>query len=276
MASVSANLTAAVLSQAAAAASSQALAEASSSTDTGSQVGILAQVIIAIGVLPIELIIIAIVLGIHRLAHRRPSRPLQTVVNSVKPTQDSLPYLQPKAELEDEQKKTYELHGEHVENELEGQDAIVQIADDTDSLVLPLQGTHGVHEMPEEKDISWEMADQERNELMGDEYARELPCPFQGEKESIETQQAKEPESPVKPKRGPKAPESVQELEFPIHATSESIVAEDPLNPPALCECRATESANINPTRSHFMLRQQEMAEMIDPMATNQCDGSKE
>ena len=237
--------------------------------------GILAQVIIAIGVLPIELIIVAIVLGIHRLAHRRSRRALQTKVASVQQTEDSLPYLQPKAELEDEQKKLYELHGEHIENELEGKDAVVQIADDADSLVLPLQGTHGVHEMPEEHELSWEMPDQERNELMGDTHAQELDCPSKREKESIETQDAQELESPVKPRRGPWAPETAQEPESPIHATGESVTSEYRVDHPTRSECRATESININLIRSHFMLRQQEMSEVDDSMTMSQWDDSK-
>lgn len=70
-ASAPTNLTAAALSQAAIAASPPTLVEASNPTDAGSQVGFAAQIIIAVGVIPLELIIVAIVLGVHRLVHRR-------------------------------------------------------------------------------------------------------------------------------------------------------------------------------------------------------------
>ena len=139
--SVPADCPAAAFPQAAAAAvSSQTLTEASSPTNAGSQVGFLAQVIIAVGVIPLESIIVTIVLGVHRLVHRRSSRSLQTRIDSVYSAQDSLPYLQPKAELEDEQNRRHKLDGEHLTHELDREGKIFQIADETDSLHLPLQG----------------------------------------------------------------------------------------------------------------------------------------
>ena len=270
MPSASVNLTAAALSQAAAAASSQAFAEGSSSADSGSQVGALAQVIIAIGVLPVELIIVAIVLGIHRLVHRKPSRPLQNRVNgSARPAQDSPPFLQPKAELEDEQKRRHELHGEHLVNELDGEDAILQVADDADSLVLPLQGTHGLHEMPEGHHLSWEMGAQGRNEVMGDEFARELNCSSHRREESIRTEMTQELESPVRASYELMAIESAQELESSVHARDKPLSAENAQDLAALGDDPVIESANGSPSRSHFMLRQQQMADIDDSMATD-------
>lgn len=133
-ASAPTNLTAAALPQAAIAASPPTLAEASNPTDAGSQVGFAAQIIIAVGVIPLELIIVAIVLGVHRLVYCRSSRSPPIRVDRAHSAQDPLPYLQLKAELEDE------LNRKHGEGEL------FQIAE-TGSLDLPLQGTLGIHEM---------------------------------------------------------------------------------------------------------------------------------
>ena len=269
------NLTAAALSQAAAAASSQAFAEGSSSADSGSQVGVLAQIIIAIGVLPVELIIVTIVLGIHRLVHPKRSRPLQTRVNgSVRPAQDSPPFLQPKAELEDEQKRRHELHGEHVVNELDGENAILQIADDTDSLILPLQGTQGLHEMPARHHLSSEMGARGRNETMGDVYARELECPSQQREESIRTEMTQELESPVRASYELMAIESAQELESSVPARDMPLPAEKAQDLATLGDDPVIDSASGSPSRSHFMLRQQQMANIDGSMATDQHNTS--
>ena len=206
-ASISTNLMASVLSQAAAAASSQALAEAPSSTDDGSEVGTFAQIIIAIGVIPVQLVIVTVVLGIHRLVHRRPPRPLQVRVDSASPTQESPPYLQPKAELDDDRTMRHELHGEHPVRELDGEGEILQIADETDITVPLLHGRQGMSEMPEPHALSSEMPHQTRSEIMGGEIAQELECPIQGREDSVEVQ-------------------IVQGLEYRIPAGSESMVSE--------------------------------------------------
>ena len=126
------------------------------------------------GVIPVLLIIVAIVVGVHRLTHRTPMRPHQTRLDSVALRRHSLPYLQPKAELEDEQKRKHELHGQHVVHELDCEDDIHEIADDEDDRILPLHGTDGIHEMPVGTHRSWGLPFQGRVELMGDEPAQEL------------------------------------------------------------------------------------------------------
>ena len=157
-ASAPTNLTAAPLSQVATAASSQALVEESRPTDVGSQSGFLAQIIIVVGVIPLELIIVIIMLGANRFVHRRSTRTLRIRVDSAHSAQDSLPYLQPKAELEDEQNRRHELDGEYLVQEMDDEGEILQIADETDSLDLPLQGSQGISEMPEEHHVSWKMS----------------------------------------------------------------------------------------------------------------------
>ena len=169
--------------QVAAAASSQALEKASISTDDGSKVGVLAQIIIAIGVIPAQLVIVTIVLGIHRLVHRRPPRPLQIRVDSAPPTQESPPYLQPKAELEDDQR--HELHGGQPVRELDDEGEILEIADEMDNAIPFLQGRQGMSEMPEANGLSWEMPHEGRAEVMGDEIAQELECPILGREDSV-------------------------------------------------------------------------------------------
>ena len=115
-------------------------------------------------------------LGIHRLVHRRPTRPLQVRVDSASPTQESPPYLQPKGELDDDWTRRHELHGEHPIRELDGECEILQIADETDNTVLLLHGRQGLSEMPEPHDLSSKMPHQIRTELMGGEIAQELEC----------------------------------------------------------------------------------------------------
>ena len=171
MAASSTDLSAAAFPQVAAAASSQALAGASNSTIAGSEVGILAQIITVIGVLPIEVLIVTIVLGVHRFIHRRSPRSPQTRAVSIKPRRYALPFLQAKAELEDEQKRMHELHGEHLVRELGTEDEIFQMPDETENLVLPLQGKRRRHEMPGADHVSWEMPLRGRCEAMGDDCA---------------------------------------------------------------------------------------------------------
>ena len=51
------------------------------------------------------------------------------------------PHLQPKAELEDEQNRRHELHGEYLVHEMDDEGEIVEIADEADSLDLPYRDT---------------------------------------------------------------------------------------------------------------------------------------
>ena len=82
--------------------------------------------------------------------------------------------MRPKAELEDEQRRRHELHGQHLVHELDGGVEIFQMSDGTDDLILPLQGTQEVQEMPEGRSASWQMPLQGRWEIVGDEYSQEL------------------------------------------------------------------------------------------------------
>lgn len=272
-ASASASLSSAALSQQlAAAVSSQALAAAASSTDSGSEVGIFAQVIIAIGVLPIEVLIVTIVLGIHRLMRRKPSRPLRTRVDTTKPRGDSLLYLQPKAELEDEQRRRHELHGEHLVHELDGKDEIYQMPDETDSLVLPLQGRPGIHEMPEGSHLSWEMPLQGRHKVMGCENAQEFESPAQKRNESVRVERPHELESSIRSGNEPMVLESAQELGSPVGARDK---VENAQGLAAPVEGPITDSTHVNPSRSHFMLRQQQMLDIDVVTATAQIDASE-
>lgn len=230
--------------------------------------GVFAQVIIAIGVIPVELLIVAVVLGVHRLRHGRPSRPLQTREEGTKSKRNSLPYVQPKAELEDEQRRRHELHGVHLVHEVDGENGILQLPDGTESLVLPLQGTRGLHEMPDEGHMSWEMPLQGRSEIMGDELAQELECPVQRSNESTMVGNFSESEiaSSARARNESMQSDSAQELESPVQATDESIREEDGQDLAALVAVPVTDSGNVNPSRSHFMLRQQEMQDVDSPM----------
>ena len=162
---------------------------------------------IAIGVIPVQLVIVTIVLGIHRLVHRRPPQPLQTRVDSAPTTQQSPLYLQPKAELEDDRIRRHELDDEHPVRELDDVGEILEIADAMDDSVPFLQPRQAISEMPHANGLSWEVPHQERAEVIGDEIAQELECPIQGREDSVEAQ-------------------NFGRLEFPIRAGSESMVSE--------------------------------------------------
>lgn len=268
-ASASIGLSVAALSQTAAAASSQALAGASTSTNAGSEVGVFAQIIIAIGIIPVEILIVSIVLGLHRLKHRRPSRPRQTRSDSAEPIRDSLPYLQPKAELEDEQRRRHELHGERIVHELDGQEKIFQMPDETGSLVSPLQVRQTLHRLPKSDHASWEMLRNGRYEVIGDEYAQELECPIQEIEESIGVKSAPELESPVGARDEPVISEWPQELASPEQA-SEPVRVKDAQSLVAPFEDLVTDSTNVDTRGSHFMLRQQQMLDVDDTLARDQ------
>ena len=157
-------------------ATSHMSAELSVSTVPGSEVTILAQVIIAIGIIPIEIIIVGIVFGIHRLAHRRPPKSAPPRTSIEKPRQDLLPYLQQKAELEDEQRRKHELRGENLPYELNSQGEIFQMPDEMESLILPVQRRQVIHGIPRGNPMSWKSPLHNRHELMGHEHAQELEC----------------------------------------------------------------------------------------------------
>ena len=197
-----------------------------------------------------------VVFGFHRLMHRRTSSPLQTRANSPKPRRDSLPYLQPKAELEDEQRRRHELHGEHLVHELDGKDEIFQMPDETENLILPLQGRRGIHEMPERNHMSCEMPLQGRHEVLGDVNAQELSCPTQESEESTRVDTARELESPVQARVKSITMKSAHGLAAPIG------------NP-------TKDSAHVNADRSHFMLRQQLMLDIGVFTSSDQHDVSE-
>ena len=266
-ASTSANLTASVLSQVAAAASSQALAEASTSSDDGSKIGVLAQIIIAIGVIPVQLVIITIVLGIHRLVHRKHPRPLQISAVSAPSTQESPPYLQPKAELEDDRR--HELHGEHPVRELDDEGEILEIADKMDSTVQSLQARQGISEMPQANGPSWDNLHQGRSEVMGDEIAQELECPISGREDSVEVRNLQGLEYPIRAGCESMVSESAKELECPVQAKEQPIrmgEAQDRATPGYHSFTHTTHSSH---RESHFMLRQQQMTEINALAATD-------
>ena len=224
--------------------SAQASAELSSSQVSGSEVGVLAQVIIAIGVIPIEIAIAVIVLGVHRLVNRRSPQYTGTRTSIEKSSPDSLPYLQPKAELEDVQRRRHELHGENFAYELNGEGEILQMPDGTESLVLPVQRRQGIQEMPEGNPMSWELPLHERHEVIGDEHAQELESPTQNKHGSVKLVHLHELESPVEARDEPAKVHDAQGLDSPVH---------DP-----------APDQHKNPMRndliqSHFMLRQQQI-----------------
>ena len=235
--------------------SAQASAEVASSRVSGSEVGVLAEVIIAIGVIPIEIVIVGLVLGIHRLVHRRPPQSPPPRMSVEKPRQDSLPYLQPKAELEDEQRRRHELHGENFAYELNGQGEIFQMPDGTESLVLPVQRRQGIQEMPVGNSMSWELPLHERHEVIGDEHAQELESPIQTKHDSVKLEYLHELESPVNARDEPTKVEHAQDLGAPDQ------------DPTADQEKGST---RFNLIRSHFMLRQQQMPDPGGSTATNQ------
>ena len=175
--------------------------------------------------------------------HRRSPRPPQTRFESATSAEESLPYLQPKAELEDEQTRRNELHGEHLVHELDGEDEIFQITDETDSLVLPLQGRQGIHEMPEPHDLGWELPLQGRNEVMGHEFAQELECP-------------------------------IQELESSMQARDKSTAGGNPQDHADPDDDPVTDTTRSSPIQSHFMLRQQQLADINASVARDQEDAS--
>ena len=268
-ASTSANVTASVLSQVAAAASSQAFAEASRSTDAGSKVGALGQIIIVIGVIPVQLVIVTIVLGIHRLVHRRSPRPPQMKVDSAPPIQESPLYLQPKAELEDDRTRRHELDGEHPVRELDGEGEILEIADELNNTVPSLQRSQGISELPQANGLSWEMPHQERAEVIGDEIAQELECPVEGRKDSVEAQDVQGLEYPKHVGSGSMLSESAKELECPVQATEQPIRMGKAQDRAAPGHDSVTDTTHSSPIQSHFMLRQQQIAETNASAATD-------
>ena len=235
--------------------SAQASAEVSSSQVSGSEVGVLAQVIIAIGVIPIEIAIAMIVLGIHRLLNRRSPQSPEPRTSIKKSSPDSLPYLQPKAELEDAQRRRHQLHGEKFAYELNGEGEILQMPDGTESLVLPVQRRQGIQEMPEANSMSAELPLHERYEVMGDEHAQELDSSFQNKDGPVKLEHLHELESPVKAGDEPAEVHNAQGLDSPV---------EDPAPD-------QHQSPMRNDTiRGHFMLRQQQMPDPGGSSAINQ------
>lgn len=147
------------------------------------------------------------------------------------------------------------MHGEHLVRELGTEDEIFQMPDETDSLVLPLQGRRRRHGMPRGNHVSWEMPLEGRYEAMGEDCAQELECPIQEREESI-------------------AVDNAQELRFLVQAREEAIRAENAKGFTAPIEDPATGSTNVDPSRSHFMLRQQQMLGIDVSKATDQHEAN--
>ena len=80
--------------------------------------------------------------------------------------------------------------------ELNGEDEIFQMPDETESLALPLQRRQEIHKMPEGNHVSREMPLGGRHEIMGDEHAQELECPIQENGEPVRVKCDQELESP--------------------------------------------------------------------------------
>ena len=224
--------------------SAQASAEVSSSQVSGSEVSALAEVIIAIGVIPIEIVIAVIVLGIHRLVNRRQRHSPAPRTSIEQSRQNSLPYLQPKAELEDEQRRRHELHAENFTYELNGEGEIFQMPDGTESLVLPVQRRQGRQEMPEGNSMSGELPLHETHEVMGDEHAQELESPAQNKHGIVKLEHLHELECPVQARDEPAKAQNAESLGSPV---------QDPTPD------QHNNSTRDGLIRGHFMLRQQQV-----------------
>lgn len=159
-------------------------------------------------------------------------------------------------------------------HEFDGADEIFQMPDERESLVLPLQGRRGVHEMPEGPHMRWEMPLQGRYEVMGDEYARELESPIQCRKDSIRVNQAHELESPTRARKKSIVPESTRELESPVQASNESTIRGDDQGLAAPAKDPVTNVPEVDAGRSHFMLRQEQMLVIDRSLATDQQDNN--
>ena len=175
-------------------------AELSGSTVSGSEVTLLAQVIIVIAVIPIEMIVAVMVLGIHRLVHRRPPQSTQTRTRVETPRRGLQPYLQLKPELEDEQRRRHELHGENPAYEMDCQGEIFQMPDGTGSLILPVQRRQVTHEMSRGNGLNWELLHHDRHELRGHEHAQELESLIQSTYGPVKLEHLQQTGSPVKTK----------------------------------------------------------------------------
>ncbi|KAM0798453.1 hypothetical protein BDR22DRAFT_823301 [Usnea florida] len=200
--------------------------------------------VMPIGALLVIILIAIIVLGIHRLVHRRQPHSPAPRTRIERSRQNSLPYLQPKAELEDEQRRRHELHGENFAYELNGEGEIVQSSDGTESHVLPVQRRQEIQEMPEGNPMSWELPLHERHEVLGDEYAQELGSPMQNKRGSVVLEHLQEPESAVEARD---EPAKAQNADGP----------DSPVQDPAPGQHKSSTRDDL--IRSHFMLRQQQM-----------------
>ena len=174
----------------------------------------------------------------------------------MKPTQDPLPYFQPKAELLDEQKIRHELHGERIVHEVDGEGDIFQMSDETESLVLPLQGCEAVHEMAEGNPVAWELPVQKIHEVMGHEHAQELDCPVREREKSVVVEDAHELETTVLARKKSLVLKSAHGLQPLVQAgeRSKGVGIGQDFDGPAADLVRL--STRMNPSRSHGMLRQ--------------------
>ena len=182
--------------------------------------------------------------------HRKSPRPLQIKVDRASPAQKTLPYLQQKAELEDDRTRRNELHDEHPVRELDDEGEILEIADEIDNTVSSLQERQGISEMPQAKGLSWEMPHQERAEVMGDEVAQELECRIQGGEDSV------------------KVP-NVQELEYQVQAREQPIRVGKAKDCAAPGHYSLADTNHPDPSQRHFTLRQQQITETSASAATD-------
>ena len=235
--------------------SAQATAEVSGFQVSGSEVSALNSVIIATGVIVVDIAIAVIVLGIHRLVYARPPQSPGPRTSSEKSRPDLLPYLQPKAELEDEQRRRHELHGENFAYELNGEGEIIQMPDGTESIVLPVQRRQRMQEMPEGNLMSWQLPLHERHEVMGGEHAQELESPIQNKHKTVKLEHLDELESSVEAREEPANAQNAQGLDSAVH---------DPITD------QHKSSMRDDLIRSHFMFRQQQMPDPGGSATMNQ------
>ena len=126
--------------------------------------------------------------------------------------------------------------------------------------------------MPELSHMSWELPIQGTCEVVGDELAQELECPIQGSEDSVGVGRTTELESRVRARDGNVVSGAAQEFKSPVEVAERSIRGGKAQGTAASVADPVTDSSNVNPSRSHFMLRQQQMQDIGDSLATDQED----
>lgn len=164
-------------------------------------------------------------------------------------------------------------------HELDGKDEIFQLPDETDSLVLPLQGRRGICEMAEGGEGgSWELPLQGRYEVVGDDgYARELESSLIQETDGSSIAPCcQELESSVKAKDESTVPVSAGKLESLVQDRDGPSRAEGAEGLMATAGELVTDSIDVHASTSHFMWRQQQRSSVdgsatADPRSTNEA-----